>query len=139
MTIQLAEAFAEAYHEGQTYGDKPYMYHIDMVVENVRQLYATDQDLEELMQVAYLHDILEDTAILPETLEAIFSENVCTAVHYITKSSEYSYDVYIQDLKYCELARKVKVADSLANLQCSLANRDSKRVIKYTNVLKELT
>lgn len=138
MTIKLAKALAEAYHEGQMYGDKPYTFHIEMVVENVKQLYATDKDLEDLIQVAYLHDILEDTFITEDTLKAIFSKDVFIAVQDITKGTE-SYDTYIQRLRYSKLARKVKVADSLANLQCSLADVSSKRVIKYTNVLRKLT
>ena len=139
MTIQLAEALATSYHEGQQYGSRPYTYHLEMVVDTVYAMYAADPDLDLLVQIAWLHDILEDTAILPDILETVFDPRVVEAVTAITKCEDIDYFTYIKHVKDVPLARKVKIADSLSNLTCSLTEPKRKKLVdKYTKVLKEL-
>ncbi len=55
--INKAKLFALEKHAGQMYGNKPYEYHLQGVVDNL-----TSRD-EEVIAIAWLHDIMEDTTV----------------------------------------------------------------------------
>ena len=60
MTITTAKYLAELFHEGQTRADKvtPYLEHPKMVAEFVEKFGGDD----ECIALAWLHDILEESA-----------------------------------------------------------------------------
>ena len=116
-------------HKGQKdLGGRDYIEHPKAVAD----LLETDEE----KTVAYLHDVLEDTAITEEDLVimGISSEIVC-AIKVLTKKRGEPYTEYIERVKENELARKVKIADLQHNMDLSRIStptkRDFKRLQKY--------
>lgn len=85
--VREARAFAVRAHGRQKYGDEPYSVHLDEVAEVTRGV----EDSPLALAVAYLHDVLEDTAVEPEELESAFcshgpglARDLCEAVMAVT-------------------------------------------------------
>ncbi len=70
-------AFAQRAHGSQSYGTGPYVVHLDEVA-------ALVEDDPTLQAVAYLHDVLEDTAVQPTQLSEAFGDTVTRAVALVT-------------------------------------------------------
>lgn len=137
--IQFAQEFACRVHDGQTYGDKPYRYHLNSVVANVAELYSLDPDYRDLCVIAWLHDVLEDTGVAFSCIQSLFGSCVADAVMSMTRSDEETYGEYIARLCANKLAVKVKLADAMANFQQSTKERNYKRMEKYSGVVHTLS
>lgn len=105
-----AREFALRAHGGQKYGDQPYAVHLDDVARTVAELGFTSPVHQV---VAYLHDVLEDTATSPSELERRFGREVREAVEELTRRGD--------DPEYYArmgaLALAVKLADRLSNIR----------------------
>jgi (p)ppGpp synthase/HD superfamily hydrolase len=115
-------------HWGQTRRDgvTPYINHPKAVAERVRG----DIDAE---MVAWLHDVLEDTDLTAnDLLDKGVPFNVIEAVIWLTKTKGVSYETYLALIKKNPLARKVKIADMLANLSDAPSE---KQIVKYAKGL----
>ena len=135
--IELAKQLSKHFHKGQKYGGHDYYeYHITGVV-NTLELVAKEVT-EDMIIVALLHDVLEDTSCTLETIYNIFGDNVTTAVSILTKSERLSQADYIERIIRCKTPRIVKYADSLFNHQECIKAGDAKRAEKYQRNLKEL-
>ena len=77
MQEHSARDFAIESHGGQRYGDQPYSVHLAAVCGIVRALVGGERVLEE---VAWLHDVLEDTSITASELRRRFGDVVTAAV-----------------------------------------------------------
>lgn len=138
-----AKDIAIAAHHQQTYGDAPYMDHVEAVVRQVVQSFGCQPYLTD---VAYLHDVLEDgdpDKFNPMHLSKYVSRAVLNAVILLSKDYSSSYEEYIRRLvddrdNGDQLAWKVKVADTLSNLAASVLSDEPKRVIKYSKQLELL-
>lgn len=98
---------------------------------------------EEEMIVAVLHDIVEDTKMtLSDLRDKGFSESVLNAVELLTTSDGGDYDDYLNALVANPLARKVKIADLLDNMNVAelpdLQEKDLARLKKYHKALRRL-
>lgn len=127
--VTRAREFAIQYHGDQKYGDKPYVYHLDMVANNLFSAHY------KVQCVAYLHDVLEDTDCEYETIAYNFGEDVAYAVELLTKFPDYEYNAYISDIKNNDMAHTVKIADTKANLTQSVLDNDKGRIVKYAKQL----
>lgn len=142
--IDKAMSLAYKYHEGQMYGDNPYTYHLESVANKVMELYPNDSYLEELIVVAWLHDILEDTLCYLWHLEWEIGEPSTTAILFLTQGKNEPRGQYLNDIKSSvgseagQIAYRVKVADALCNLQESVINGDSRRVKRYCDTISIL-
>jgi (p)ppGpp synthase/HD superfamily hydrolase len=116
------------------YGNKPYTVHLEQVAASVKQG-TTD---ERMVIVAFLHDILEDTACTPTVLAAFFEDNIVHAVVAITRTKGETKDAYLAKVKANHMARIVKIHDSLCNLRASVMRFDAKRIKKYTEQIAYL-
>ena len=105
---QEARAFAEQQHEGQMYGEEPYMTHVDAV--------ANQFDDPHMQRIAYLHDTVEDGKIGIGDIHERFGESVGHAVDAMTRRQDESYFDYIRRVAEHPEARQVKVADLTHNL-----------------------
>tara|TARA_R110000824_G_scaffold288848_1_gene477309 strand:+ start:726 stop:1145 length:420 start_codon:yes stop_codon:yes gene_type:complete len=105
---QEARLFAEQQHEGQMYGEEPYMTHVDAV--------ANQFDDPHLQRIAYLHDTVEDGKIGVEDIHERFGENVGHAVNAMTRKQGEKYFDYIGRVAEHPEARRVKIADLTHNL-----------------------
>lgn len=130
---QKARILANKAHASQTRrdGTTPYIWHVAAVARQM--MYLGD---EKAQAVAWLHDTLEDTTVTSDDLRSEgFSEEVITAVELLTKKEGEFYSNYIARIKSNGLARKVKIADMLANLSDRPTN---KQIRKYAAALLEL-
>ena len=105
---QEARAFAEQQHEGQMYGEEPYMTHVDAV--------ASQFDDPHMQRIAYLHDTVEDGKIGIDDIHEHFGEDVGHAVDAMTRRQGESYFDYIARVGEHPEARRVKMADLTHNL-----------------------
>lgn len=114
----LLKAIAYAYkkHEGQTrIGGKPYITHPVAVARILEQKGFTTPYL----LTGLFHDLKEDTnATDEEILE--YGEDILIAVNLLTKRKGYVMSDYILQLSKNIMAKMVKLADRLHNLQCAV-------------------
>lgn len=131
-------------HEGQV--DKAgvdYAHHFVTVGEFVKEVTNNDQ----ILAVAYLHDVLEDTEVTEEDLREMFPTDVVEAVKALTKEKYENYQYYLDRVKANEWAKMVKLADLKHNsdidrikkkLKTPLDCRDFERMKKYQDAIKFL-
>lgn len=138
--IIAAESLARKAHKGQYYGDQDYYTgHILKVTQKLTDIVIGCDD-EDSEIVATLHDIVEDTDVTLSNLAFIhgFDSEIVAAVDAITKRDSETRKEYIQRCKNNAIAHKVKIADTLANLEASITSCDAWRVKKYSKQLIEL-
>lgn len=139
ITVKAYE-MAKELHAGQKYGEKGYVYHLRSVYLKCLGLYSQLDSKEKLLIgcVAWLHDILEDTDCEYETIGHACGWRVADAVVSVTKVKCESYQDYIKRVRANDLGLKVKIADTLCNLEESIKIGDMKRIKKYTKQLELL-
>jgi len=116
-TIQLAAQYAMDAHAGQYRADgvTPYYYHPFKVAALVIEWGGSD----EQVAAAYLHDVLEDTAITAEELLAVFGSDVVNVIKELTfpADMENRREVMLACIPHMsKSAALVKLADATANL-----------------------
>ncbi len=127
----------------------PYAVHISNVAMEilVAASYSNDFDTEFSIQVALLHDILEDTQTTFQELANEFGADIATGVFALTKRKSLPKDQQMTDslsrLKMCvPEVRAVKLADRITNLQKPPMSWTIEKKQKYLNeaslILKEL-
>ena len=126
-------------HQGQMYGHHSYDYHLNSVVIKCNELYGNCDSAENLIAVAWLHDILEDTDVSAAALSFKFESGIVNAVVSVSKIKGENYSKYIDRVKGNRLSLKVKIADTLCNLEESIKIQDQRRIKKYTKQLQLLT
>lgn len=126
--VERAEALARSAHAGQFRRDgrTPYIVHPQAVALRVAG--------DPLAQAsAWLHDVLEDTAVTEEAMRAQrIPEEVIACVRQLTKPDGADYEAYLLEVKANRLARKVKIADMLSNLADAPTD---KQIVKYAKGL----
>lgn len=133
--VRRAYDFAKEKHDGQMYGNRPYMYHLENVVELVDEMYYHDPLLITLTAIAYLHDVMEDCGVTYNELAQEFGICIAEAVKAITKDKSQSYEDYMKQVIGNSLARKVKVCDTLTNMLHSFLENREKGMRKYPHQL----
>lgn len=126
-------------HKGQMYGYKEYSYHLESVVDKCLELYESCDSAENLIAVAWLHDVIEDTPVNATMIYYRFGAEIANAVVSVTKVKRESYNDYIHRVKNNSLGLKVKIADTLCNLEESIKIQDERRIKRYTKQLQLLT
>jgi len=109
---------------------KPYILHCLRVMNSV------NQDDEELMQIAVLHDVIEDSDMSLDDLKDMgFCARVIIGVSLLTHKKEEPYDEYIKRIATNPDARAVKRADLKDNSDITrlkgLRQKDHERMEKY--------
>jgi len=126
--VCLAARIATEAHKGQFRrdGQTPYISHPQAVAGRV----AGDPVAEA---IAWLHDVLEDTSVTAQDLlSSGLPVEVVKRVELLTKSGDSEYEDYLGRIKRDPVARRVKVADMLANLGDSPSER---QIVKYVKGL----
>ena len=115
--LKRALEFANLKHKGQKrIGGSDYISHPIAVCEMVKEKgYGLNYQI-----TALFHDLLEDTSATEEEILKLGGEEVLTAVKLLTKTKGYDMQEYISAIKNNDIARVVKTADRLHNLQCAL-------------------
>ena len=91
--VSKALRYAKLKHEGQTYGYKPYISHIESVIEKCQEI---GLNYDEILILACLHDVIEDANCSREELEIIFGKDIADNVWAISRQGEESYKEYIE-------------------------------------------
>jgi len=130
--LERARNFAIKMHKQQMYGDKPYLYHLEKVVKNLKN-YG-----ELACVIGYLHDVVEDTETTIKDIEKEFGLLVASCVSILTdeagktrkerKQKTYAKMAKINQHSDEHLALIVKTADRLANVEESI-HQNNKRLI----------
>lgn len=136
--LDKAREFSVNAHGEQKYGDKPYSFHLDAVV-NLLEPYGDDAKV-----IGYLHDVLEDENVDIRTIESEFGPFISKCVSILTdepsknrkerKRKTYAKLAEIKGKE--ELALVVCVADRLANIQACVAGGDAKMSKKLLKMYK---
>ena len=129
--LQLANNLAKHFHTGQKYGEYDYFeYHLRGVVDLLSEVNLLPVK-EDMISVALLHDILEDTPCAYETIENIFGFYAADSVSILTKIDGEPIEQYLFGICSNPTARVVKFADSLFNYRECVKCGDMKRAEKY--------
>ena len=136
MFQELALQIAQKAHSGQVdKAGKDYILHPMTVASYM------DTDVEKT--IAYLHDVLEDTDVTVDALRKIFPNEIVDTLITLTHRKDESYFEYIQRVSKSKLAKKVKVADLLHNLDITRikepTKQDYERLEKYKKAILYLT
>ena len=136
MFKELALQIAQKAHAGQVdKAGKDYILHPMTVASYM------DTDIEKT--IAYLHDVLEDTDVTVDALRKIFPNEIVDTLIILTHRKDESYFEYIQRVSKSKLAKKVKVADLLHNLDITRikepTKQDYERLEKYKKAILYLT
>ena len=136
--LQLASNLAKHFHSGQKYGEWDYFeYHLRGVVELLSEVSILPVK-EDMIIVALLHDILEDTSCVYGTLANIFGVVVADTIAILTKVEGEHIKQYLFGVCSNHTARIVKFADSLFNYRECVKCGDLKRAEKYKHNLEVL-
>ena len=136
--LQLANNLAKHFHSGQKYGEYDYFeYHLRGVVELLSEVSLLPVK-EDMIIVAFLHDILEDTSCVYGTLANIFGVVVADTIAILTKVEGEPIEQYLFGVCSNPTARVVKFADSLFNYRECVKCGDLKRAEKYKRNLEVL-
>jgi (p)ppGpp synthase/HD superfamily hydrolase len=137
--LDRAIKLAATEHQGQF--DKsgmPYILH------PLKVMYYLKTDDLELMAIAVLHDVVEDTHITFFDLEHTYgmTPRILSALRLLTKQKGQTYDDYKEVIKTSRDAMLVKLADLRHNSDIrrlkGVTEKDIKRIEKYHNFYLEL-
>lgn len=136
--LKSALVFAAQKHDGQF--DKegnPYLLHVMKVMHYIK---SSD---EEILCIALLHDVIEDTDATYADLATIgMSERVIEGVRALTKVKGETYEEYKEKVKSNHDAIIVKMADLRHNSDIrrlkGVTDKDVKRIQKYHEFYLEL-
>ena len=128
MFHELAFQIAKKAHSKQVdKAGKDYILHLMKV--------ASYMDTDTEKAVAYLHDVLEDTNVTEDELRNMFPNEIVDGVITLTHRKDESYFEYISRVSTSKLAKKIKVADLLHNLDITRikepTKQDYQRLEKY--------
>lgn len=118
-------------------GGVPYVLHCLKVMHYVKS------DDEELMCIALGHDLVEDTDVTYVDLREMgFTERVIVGIRAMTKVPGETNDEYMDRIKACPDAIRVKLADLRHNSDIrrlkGVTEKDIKRIEKYHKMYLEL-
>lgn len=131
--------FAAEKHEGKKKkNDQPYIVHVcDVATEVlVASFHTADMDIFFAIQVALLHDTIEDTDTTYEEIKMNFGEKVAEAVLALTKFTNLPKEQQMPDsLRRIQKLQKevwaVKLGDRITNLKPPPKDWDKEKIIKY--------
>ena len=134
--VRKAEAIARVAHAKQVdKAGQPYIGHIERVAARVTS------DKEKC--VAWLHDVLEDSDVLPEAeMRRTFGDEITEGVISVTHRENESYEDFVRRAGENPLGREVKIADLIDNSNLSRLDvvtlKDVQRQRKYNDALMYL-
>lgn len=136
-----AKEFALRAHGDQKYGPFPYSYHLDKVAKKVLEFHSDGESLSVAMNLAYLHDVVEDTKVTLEDIEKEFGTFIRDCVEVLTDepgdTRKVRKDLTIAKFKEIHkgdsrcVALFVKGCDRMANIEESLIMMDRDTLKMY--------
>lgn len=140
--VAFAKVFASQLHQdqGQYYGDKPYVTHLDQVVRTLLHFDFTDKSM---LAAGYLHDTIEDTGISQGVIFELFGPEVGRLVSAVTDEpganrKERKAMTYPKIKAAGEEAIALKLADRIANVEYSITTGNLRMQKMYRKEFDEL-
>lgn len=131
MKNKTARNFAIKAHGNQLYGGNPYIYHLDKVVKVLKDYGLTGFIYED---AGYLHDVIEDTSVTLQELQAEFGTYVAELVWSVTgegKNRKERQESIYAKLKDNHHGINLKLADRIANLETGFAENNQEKLKMY--------
>ena len=130
--IEKARIYAKKAHGRQMYGENPYTYHLEKVVNVLLRFNIQDPDM---LAAGWLHDSLEDTATTKEDLVQHFGQRVADLVDAVTDGEGDTRELrkarpYSLIPNVCGAA-VLKLADRIANLEASIDEGHDRLLKRY--------
>lgn len=143
-SIERAVKVALAAHTGQTdKGGSPYILHPMAVAFFVSETVRGEENYEDYVTAALLHDVVEDSDYTIQDLaDEGFSISVLEALELLTHKDGEDYFDYVRRIKDNEIARIVKRCDLVNNCNLdrlkTVTDKDRKRYEKYVRAFNML-
>lgn len=122
---------AATIHFGDRYGEHDYMYHLRSVFQVAFDLYGSKWAFDNA-DLLYLHDAIEDH---PDCLEKVWEQIGYTKTKQLQDLNKNNFNTREEYLDHIKVfggnALKVKICDTISNLQESVKIGDMKRVKRY--------
>ncbi|WP_217358247.1 HD domain-containing protein [Anabaena sp. UHCC 0187] len=132
-----AQQFAISKHGNQKYGEHPYSYHLNYVV-NILTEYGYAED-DAIVSAGWLHDTIEDTDTTHTVLVLEFGKEIADIVWAVSSEPGENRPAKFRNTAPKIISNKkalvVKLADRIANTEASLANNPK----LYQMYVKEFT
>lgn len=130
MVTLCAERFAGRFDKA----GMPYMFHLFEVARNVKKI--THRQDDELMAIAFGHDLIEDTKTSFSELEKMgFTSRVIDGIDRLTKHTGQSYEEYQEKVLGSYDSAIVKMADIMHNSDLTrlkgITEKDLERAKEY--------
>ena len=147
--IQFSAAMHAASHQTIPSTNLPYVVHLSNVAMEILVAAQNTPVFDPVIavQVALLHDVLEDTPTNWQALDALFGTDIADAVQALTKNSSIPADEKMLDslARIKKLPKEVwavKLADRITNLQVPPSHWAKEKIATYQQeamlILKEL-
>lgn len=122
--VKEAAYLAISLHGTQTYDKHPYYYHLEQVVDVLKEFEFTE---DKYIISGYLHDVMEDTAISYNDIKNQFGEDIAEIVYAVTDElgrnrKERKAKTYPK-IRANPDAIIIKLADRIANVRNSIINK----------------
>lgn len=137
--MSKAERFAIKKHGSQQYAGKPYSFHLQAVVSNVKIRMKGDPLLSTYVAVAWLHDVMEDCGVTFKEIQDEFGLCIAECVQRLTKIEGEGYEAYLAGCIVSAIAREVKICDTMANLTQSFSSSGSSNPAEKAKGLKGMS
>ena len=119
-----SQQFAIYKHGNQKYGEHPYSYHLNYVV-NILTEYGYAED-DAIISAGWLHDTIEDTDTTHAMLVLEFNQEIADIVWAVSSEPGKNRQAKFRNTAPKIISNKkaliVKLADRIANTEASLAN-----------------
>jgi|GEM_PF-948501 len=126
--------FAAEAHGNQLYGGSPYILHVCMVADEIFAAHQKEpfSNIENAVQIALLHDVLEDTHITENEMLQHFSSDVVSGVKLLTKHKGQPLRDYLSGIKKGDAdVSKIKMCDRIINLQRVPSHWNADKILEY--------
>ncbi len=145
-TAKDAEAFARIVHEGQTdKAGRPYIAHVSNVAHGAWKMmvrgcgfYISSPEVDEVRQIAWLHDVIEDT---PYTADDLTAEGFSNAVVAAVEDLDWAGYHKRRGGSYLDYIRWLSVQEDLPTILVKIAdiedNSDPERLVLLDEPTRE--
>ncbi|WNY23956.1 hypothetical protein MmiHf6_12800 [Methanimicrococcus hongohii] len=126
--------YAAEAHGNQLYAGLPYMIHVCMVADEVTAADRTVplENFKNAVQIALLHDVLEDTPITKDEMLQYFEPEVVHGIDLLTKKEGLPLLDYLEGIKAGGSdVSVIKMCDRIINLQRLPVHWKADKILEY--------
>jgi (p)ppGpp synthase/HD superfamily hydrolase len=139
--VKEAMYYAIKLHSAHSYGEYPYIYHLDQVIHVLSEFGFVD---DKYVIAAYLHDTIEDCGITYNDVNKKFGKEIADIVWAVSGfgiNRKERFECVVPKIRANEDALIIKLADRISNFSSSTKNKPSMAKMyakEYDVFMKEL-